>query len=451
GNRITAIVAGTDFFNQNAEGLNLEEVHQDPRQANPDALTYNEFQRTKRATVGATGTFALTARSELAFAAYTRYTRWTESVPSSVDHRDYQSPGGYLQYRARSTIGSMTNDLSIGADVDGQRFDEIQRPNLGDAVEGTTVLTDQVVHQRGVGVYLLDRLELAQGWSVMAGVRHDSVSNTLDDNLATPELNLSGRKSFSKTTGRLGVAWNPVPDFGAYVSWAQGFLPPATEELANNPDRFGGFNEHLVPATSHGEEVGVRGSLSGKLTYDVAVFRLLTANDFGRYRVESRPLETFYDNAGSSRRYGVETALGFFPSPRLSMELAYTYSRFRYDQVLFNDATYYETWLPNSPQHQAALDAEYRITPDFMIGVGADLQSRAYIDPTNTTWIGGYTLINARVSYKTRLAGMAAEFLLSGRNLGGKTYIAFTEPDPDGNSYQPGPDREFYGSVQLKF
>ena len=451
GGHITAIVAGTDFFDQNAEGLNLEQVRQDPRQANPDALTYNEFQRTKRATIGATGTFSLSAGSELAFAAYTRYTRWTESVPSSVDHRDYQSPGGFLQYRTRSTLGSMVNDLSIGADLDAQRFDETQRPNLGDAREGTTILTDQVVHQRGVGVYLLDRLELSPAWSVMAGVRHDSVSNTLADNLATPALNLSGTKSFAKATARVGVAWNPVPDFGAYVSWAQGFLPPATEELANNPDRFGGFNEHLVPATSHGEEVGVRGSLPGKLTYDVAVFRLLTANDFGRYRVESRPLETFYDNAGSSRRFGVETALGFFPSPTLSVELAYTYSHYRYDQVRFNDSTYTDTWLPNSPQHQGGLDAEYRITPGLMVGVGAEVQSRAYIDPTNTTWIGGYTLIDARVSYKTRLAGAAAEFLLSGRNLGGKRYIAFTEPDPDGNSYQPGPRREFYGGVQLHF
>jgi bacterioferritin len=170
----------------------------------------------------------------------------------------------------------------------------------------------------------------------------------------------------------------------------------------------------------HGEEVGVHGSLAGQLTYDVALFHLLTANDFGRYRLESRPLEPFYDNAGSSRRYGAATALGFFPSPRLSMELAYTYSRFRYDQVRFNDATYYGAWLPNSPQHQAAPDAEYRVTSDFMIGAGAGLQSRAYIDPPDTTWIGGYTLISARVSYRTRLAGTAAEFLLSGRNLGGK-------------------------------
>jgi len=28
-------------------------------------------------------------------------------------------------------------------------------------------------------------------------------------------------------------------------------------------------------------------------------------------------------------------------------------------------------------------------------------------------------------------------------------YIAFTEPDPDGNSYQPGPEREFFVGVRV--
>ncbi len=47
GDRITAIVAGTNFFNENAEGLNIDQVNEDPRQPNPDALTYNEYQRTR--------------------------------------------------------------------------------------------------------------------------------------------------------------------------------------------------------------------------------------------------------------------------------------------------------------------------------------------------------------------------------------------------------------------
>jgi len=34
-------------------------------------------------------------------------------------------------------------------------------------------------------------------------------------------------------------------------------------------------------------------------------------------------------------------------------------------------------------------------------------------------------------------------------NAGNVEYIAFTEPDPDGNSYQPGPTREVFAGVRL--
>ena len=451
GDRLTAIIAGTEFFNQNAEGLNAEQVYQDNRQPNPDALTYNEYQLTHRATVGLTGQFGLTANSDLSFAAYTRFTQWKESVPSSVDHRSYQAPGGNLQYSLKTPLGSMTNKLNIGTDLNYQTFNEYQRPNIGYGHEDTTVLSDQDITQRGVAIYLLDRLELSPEWSVMAGLRHDSIHNKLEDRLATSELDQSGSESFSKTTARIGLAWNPMPSFGAYASWAQGFLPPSTEELSHNPDGFGGFNNHLVPATSQGEEVGVRGAVSDTFTYDVAIFHLATDNDFGRYRVESRPLETFYNNTGTSSRNGVETLLGFFPTPQLSMELAYTYSHFLYDHALYNGVTYYDTWLPSSPEHQASLDVEYRITPNFMVGVSAQMWTRQYVDQSNTVSVGGYELYGAQIGYKTRIGGVATDFLLSGRNLGGKHYIAFMEPDPDGNSYHPGPEREIFGGVQLHF
>ena len=451
GDRITAILAGTNFFNQNAEGLNIDQVHEDPTQPNPDALTYNEYQHTRRGTVGVTGRFGVSANSDLDFSLYGRFWQWKESVPSSVQHRDYQSPGGFLQYSVRGHLGSLANVVSVGTDLDFQSINDYRRPNLGGAVEGAVVLSDQDIFQRGEGFYVLDRLEFARDWSAIAGLRYDSIDNVLTDNLRTVGVDKSGEKSFSKTTGRVGVAWNPMASFGVYASWAQGFLPPATEELANNPDAFGGFNEHLVPATSTGEEFGVRGDASNMFTYDVALFHLVTDNDFGRYRMTGRPLETFYENAGASTRWGVETLLGFFPTPELSMELAYTYSRFRYDKVHYLGTYYDGTSLPNSPEHQATFDAEYRFTPHLMVGVSAEMFTRAYIDPSNATWIGGYTLIGARIGYSTRIAGLATDFLLSGRNLGGKHYIAFTEPDPDGNSYQPGPEREIFGGVQLHF
>ncbi len=61
----------------------------------------------------------------------------------------------------------------------------------------------------------------------------------------------------------------------------------------------------------------------------------------------------------------------------------------------------------------------------------------------------GYTLFGARIGYTMNLSGLNAEIILQGRNLGDQKYVAFTEPDPGGNAYQPGAGREFFGTVKI--
>jgi iron complex outermembrane receptor protein len=448
--RLHVIVAGTDFFNQNAEGLNLTWLAENRRQANPDALTYNEYQRTRRGTVGVFGVTQLGSASDLTYSLYYRDTRWVESVPSSVDHSTSSSPGAFVQYTTAVSQGSWTHHLSFGTDLDWQTIDEFQRPNLGGAVESPEILSDQTITQSGYGVYALDRIELTPTWGAMLSARRDWIDNELDDHLKAGGIDLSGSRDFSRSTGRVGVTWNPTRDFGMYASWGQGFLPPSTEELSNNPDGFGGFNRHLVPATSNGEEVGARGSLGTTLAYDVAVFHLDTENDFGRYRVASRPLETFYQNAGTSRRWGVETSVAWRPIDRLSVRLAYTWSDFTYGRVQTVDGgSYRGTRLPNAPANQAYLDVEVRPYGNLVLGAGAEMQSRAYVDQSNATWISGYTLVNLRAAYRWTGVARGAEVFVNVSNAGNVEYIAFTEPDPDGNSYQPGPTRQVFAGVRL--
>jgi iron complex outermembrane receptor protein len=264
--QLTAIVAGTHFFNQNAEGLNLnwtpQELGQDvvwARMANPDALTYNEYQQTDRITTGLTGRTRLAANQDLSYAAYYRRTAWRESVPSSVQHRTYGTPGFNAQYTLHTPVFRLPNHLTLGTDVSFQSIDDYRHPNLGNAVEGTDLLSQQTIGQRGIGLYALDRLELTPQVSATISVRSDNIRNELTDLLKAGGVDLSGVASFAKVTGRAGAVWNPRHDVGLYAAVGQGFLPPATEELANNPDGMGGFNMNLVPATSLGEEFGVRG------------------------------------------------------------------------------------------------------------------------------------------------------------------------------------------------
>jgi iron complex outermembrane receptor protein len=460
--KITAIAGWTDFFNENPEGLNLAWFSADPktlrRLANPDSYTYNEYQKTQRAFSGLTGTFVLASNLDLSVSTYYRHTKYIESVPSSVIHRDLDTPGLTVQVNHKAQLGSIKNYLSAGVDLAWQVIDEFKHPNLGGAEEGPALLSNQRLTQAGAGAFVLDRVELTPEWGVSGIVRYDRVTNRLADDLQAGGVDLSGKVAYNRATGRLGVTWNPLRDFGLYASWGTGFLPPGTEELVNNPYAQGGYNTHLVAATSSGEEVGARGTLGKSLSYDLALFYLRTQNDFGRYRITSRPLETFYGNVGSTKRYGLEASVAWFPVEPFTLRLAYTYSHFKYGTVeTLTGDTYTGTWLPNCPQHQLYVDAEYRVSGALTAGAALEYVSAWYIDATNHVFPNGYgrtdpyALVHVRVGYKFVFGGTPLELFLSGHNIFNVLYYGFTEPDPDGNSYQPAATAEWSLGLRLGF
>ncbi len=443
------VLAWTTFFNQNAEGLNLAWLAENRRQANPDAIAFNEFQTTRRFTGGLSGSYAVNRSTTLDFDGYLRNTRYIEPVPSSVQHRSLAAPGGTVQITSQAGDGRVRHTLSAGADLQWQRIAELRVQNLGGAREGDTPLADETIRQSGLGVFALDRIRLGDDWTALLNVRYDRITNRLEDRLRVGGVDLSGDVNFDKVTARAGLAWSPSATWSLYANWGQGFLPPATEELDNNPAAQGGFNTALKPSTSQGEELGVRGVAVRRLMYDVSVFHLETKGDFDRYRVANRPLETFYRNGGNSRRFGAELYANVNPIDPVWLQVAYTWSHFLYRKSTSAYGDIEGNWLPNSPEHQIMTDLSWNVLPAVSLGVGSDTYSKWYIDASNATSVDGYTLLNARVSWRLRISGMQSVLTLQGRNLANVKYIAFTEPDPDGNSYQPGPERELFAGLKI--
>ncbi|MGA2297657.1 MAG: TonB-dependent receptor, partial [FCB group bacterium] len=356
--KLTQIVSYTNYFNQNAEGLPLDTVLVNPRAPNPDAEPKDEYQGTERFTGAILGNYEITAQQNLSFNAYIRKTSYIEPGSQYIWHQQYLTPGASIQYNLHHGEGWLQNNISAGFDFQTQTINENTVNNLGSANNGTTdVKEDSVlqsnerIDQYGIGAFAIDRLELGKEWGVMLSLRYDKINNKLTD-LMPRTPNESGSANFDKATARLGVAYTPMSELNLYANWGQGFLPPATEELISNPVQIGGFNTALSPSTSSGEEVGARGAVSSNLYYDVAFFYLTTDKDFDRFRMSDRPLETFYRNAGSSKRYGLEAFLSWSPVKPMSVQLAYTYSHFRYTAP----DTINGNWLPNSPEHQLALD-----------------------------------------------------------------------------------------------
>ena len=404
--KITQILIVSHYFNKNAEGLNLSQLD-NPRQANPDAIPYNEYQDTKRVTNGLLADFRISGNQNIQVSGYLKVTSYMEPGSSDVQYSQFITPGSSAQYNLNSGTGSLKNHLSAGLDCQFQSIEEYKVPNIKDSTrteeigdishairEGNTLLANQTIDQGSYGVFAIDRLEFGPRLNSVFSIRYDNISNKLTDKMDTPDP-LSGSAAFQHVSARLGLSYNFSDQLNLYANAGQGFLPPSTEELTSNPESYGGFNQDLKPATSLGEEVGMRGYLLNSLYYDVTLFYLDTKNDFYRYRVPSRPLETFYGNAGSSRRKGAEFYINWSPVKELAVQVAYTYSDFRYaspDSISGNR-------LPNSPVHQLFADACYKAGKHISFGISYEMQSRWYIytDSVHSNiYQDGFGLIHAR-------------------------------------------------------
>ena len=109
-------------------------------------------------------------------------------------------------------------------------------------------------------------------------------------------------------------------------------------------------------------------------------------------------------------------------------------------------------WLPNSPKHQFYADVKFSITDEISVALSIEALSKTYIDGANIDSEAalGYTLLHARASYDLQLAGRQVELSMQIRNITNKEFVAFTEPDPGGNAYQPGVRREVFAGIRVR-
>jgi iron complex outermembrane receptor protein len=479
---VTQIISHTDYFHQNPEGLNLGQLD-NILQANPDACPFNEYQKTNRTTIGLHGNYKFNEMHDIEVTSYLRSWDYKETSNRCAEYRTITNPGAVFQYNLHFSSGPTRNDISLGADLkfqnikmyklqsasDPERIESIDETNI----ETDSLLANQIISQQNTGVYVLYKLGIDK-FTLMGSARYDDMTNHLTNKMMGADTAIAA-KDFSKLSLRIGASYNFTNALALFTNWSQGFIPPSTEELASNPVGYSGFNTHLVPATSDCIDLGVRGFSGKRFYYEITGFLMNTENDFFRFKQTGRGnQEVFYGNAGNSRRTGIETYVSYKIILDLSLSVAYTFADYKYTSAtvdpVYTDTDYVLTTppeagqcLPNSPHHQLFAEAVYSINKHIKISLSTEYQSKwaiytdaeAYngeLDPSiYQNWQDGFNLYHARVSYLWKIRGLKGECSVFARNFTNAKYMAFTEPDPDGNSYQPGPGRELFGSIKISF
>lgn len=245
-------------------------------------------------------------------------------IPTSVIVLDRNAIGGRIM--AGGGGGNLRWD--VGAEVEAQRDARENYGNTDGERDGLTLQQDESV--TGLGTWAALRLDSEAG-GVHAALRYDRIQFEADDRFVTQDgVDDSGTRTmdaFSPSLGgRLETPLATV--FGSFSSFLQ---TPTTTELANRPTGAGGFNPELDPTTGWTLEGGLRGTVSGRLGWEVVGFYTRLNDELVSFEVPTDPGRSFFRNVGESYYQGMETALRMALPGGTTARLAWTLVDARFD------------------------------------------------------------------------------------------------------------------------
>jgi outer membrane receptor protein involved in Fe transport len=358
------------------------------------------------------------------------------------------------------------------------------------------------------GTYLTDTLSPGKLVHLTLSVRYNRNTETLAGysvntnigtgfNSASP---LTGDHAFSRLNPALGFTVTPSDALTVYADYNQASRAPTVIELgcANPATPCGLPNDFasdpaLQQVIARTVELGVRGSLPGeRLVWSADVFRTLNSNDI--QFVATATNAGYFDNVGSTRRQGLDLALGG-KAARFSWRLAYSLVDATFQSTFDVSAASNSTAdadgnivvrpgdrIPLIPRQTGRLVLEYTLSEHWQVSGNLIVASGDYLHGnennanraggTNATgayvegsgWIPGYAVVNLQSTYRVgksvdifaRIVNLldrqyaTAGFLTTDSFTPSGAFIANPANWPNENAVSPAQPRAIWAGVRIR-
>ncbi|WP_194851917.1 TonB-dependent receptor family protein [Nonlabens antarcticus] len=429
-----------------AGGLTLEEVNENKRQARSRNVQFNSQEQVRQLK---TGISYQQRWDNLALESYGFYSYrdFDNKLPfesgGQVElYRNYYGQGSYLTY---DTMGSsFQNKIQLGYALAFQA-DQRQRFDNLNGERGNSDF-NQLESYNSYGFYLVDRLEIGK-WNLLGGLRYDINSLEADDRTLASNSNSRNLNSWS---GSLGFNYELSVSDHLFANVATSFETPALSELSANPDGSTGFNPDLEAQKSINYEIGFK-SQREKFEWNAAIFYIDTKDDLVPFELAQFPDRTFYRNAGSSSRYGLELFANTAITNRLSLNASYTYSNFQYEDYQLSAENLEDNQLPGIPKHLATLGFTYDQPQGLFIQLNSTYRGKLFADDFNTTEIDNAFITDLSASYPIKFKNTKVSLIGGVNNLFNSSYFDNVRINAfGGRYYEPAPGINFYTGLRVR-
>jgi iron complex outermembrane receptor protein len=440
--RIGAVLGRTDYALQvlaldlglaeNPGALTLAQFQSNPRNADQPSVNKLARKEVQQIQVGVTANRQLD-RDDISASAYVGGRSLYNPLTFAVVDFGRRTFGGSGRF-THSFDSAKPNRLTIGFDLQGQNDSRRNFANCNDSppptaptascpivgVERGALTLDQRELVSGLGGYVNDELRITDRIRVSGGLRADNVKFEVRDRLVggtNPDD--SGERTLHAVTPFIGIV-SRIADASVYANISSAFETPTATELGNHADGSAGINQDLAPQKSTTYELGSKGGIGRRFSYDVALFSTRVRDELVPYEVLGSGGRRYFRNAGRTNRRGAELGASAEAGP-VVVNGSYSYSDFRFARFATDSAAFDGKRIPGIPIHR--MQASAMISGGSLFAVlEAEAAASAFVDDGNTARAPAYQVANLRGGAR-RVFGVSNASLVAGiQNLFNRAY-----------------------------
>ncbi|MBA2675249.1 TonB-dependent receptor [Ramlibacter sp.] len=451
-------------------GLTRAQFEAAPRGVDPSALQFDTRKTVRQAQLGLVHTRDLGAGRSLRLMVYggDRSTVQYQAIPTGAQANPLH-PGGVidlgrryggadLRWTARTELAQRPLEIVAGLAYD--RLAEQRRgfQNFIGPVTGVqgALRRDEDNTVSNLDPYLQGMWKPTPRWTLTAGVRHSSVRFASQDRyVAGSNGDDSGSLRYGATLPVAAAMFALSPQLHAYASWGRGFETPTFNELAYRPSGAAGLNLNLRPSRSRNMEIGLKGrsdtQAAVRTQWSAAVFDTDTRDEIVT-QTNSGGRSTF-QNAGATRRRGLELAFDAALAPAWHLQLAQTWLDARYrDAFATCAATPCITptlavpagnRIPGTTKSFTAAELRWEPARGWRGGLELRHSGRVFVNDTNTDAAPAFTTWAAHAGYVWDAAGWQWRAHARVDNLTNRRYAgSVIVNEGNGRFFEPAPGRQ---------
>jgi iron complex outermembrane recepter protein len=328
-------------------------------------------------------------------------------VGGSYDHDD-------ISFLSNAEIGTINPSLQVS--YSGFFVDTPENTGF------TATPVSLTATNRYYGLYATDTFNVTNALAVTLSGRYNLAQVDLFDLRGT---NLNGNNRYSRFNPAAGFTYKIFSNLTAYAGYSEGNRVPTPMELeCASPTA-----PCLLPSTlsadpplkqvvSHTYEAGLRGNFAlpqfaaGRFTWNFGLYRTDLDDDI--YGVATSISTGFFTNVGSTRRQGIESGLSYrdenwsvygnYSLVDATFQSSFTLpsSSNPFADASGNIQVHPGDRLPDIPEHQLKVGADYRVTSRWTVGGVLTFFSSQYFlgDESNQNKpIPGYEVVNLHSTY----------------------------------------------------